>query len=81
MLQVDINLDVHRLAKPHDLKMENINEVTNNILNALKDMEKDKVRVARAYNKKIKSKSFLVTDIVWKTILLIGSKSNRFVKW
>jgi hypothetical protein len=44
-------------------------------------MKKDKVRVARAYNKKIKSKSFLVTDIVWKTILLIGSKSNKFVKW
>jgi hypothetical protein len=38
VLQVDINLDVHRLAKPHDLMMENINEVTNNILKALKDI-------------------------------------------
>jgi hypothetical protein len=37
--------------------------------------------VARAYNKKVKAKSFQVGDLVWKTILPIGSKRNKFDKW
>jgi hypothetical protein len=41
----------------HDLMMDNIDEVTDKRLNALKKIEKDKFRVARAYNKKIKLKS------------------------
>jgi hypothetical protein len=44
-------------------------------------MEKDKAQVAKAYNKKVKSKSFQVGELVWKTILLIGSKNNKFGKW
>jgi hypothetical protein len=44
-------------------------------------LKKDKIRVARAYNKKVKAKSFQVGDLIWKTILPIGSKSNKFGKW
>ena len=40
-----------------------------------------KLRVARAYNKKVKGKSFQVADLVWKTILSLGMKSNKFGKW
>jgi len=47
----------------------------------LKEIEKDKLRVARAYNKKVKGKSFQVGDLVWKTILPLGMKSNKFGKW
>ena len=61
--------------------MDNIDEVTDQRLKALKEIEKDKARVARAYNKKVKNKSFQIGDFVWKTILPIGSKSNRFGKW
>ena len=50
-------------------------------LKALKEIEKDKLRVARAYNKKVKLKSFQVGDLVWKTILPLGMKSNKFGKW
>jgi hypothetical protein len=50
-------------------------------LEALEAIEKDKRRVARAYNKKVKAKSFQVGDLIWKTILPIGSKSNKFGKW
>jgi hypothetical protein len=39
------------------------------------------LRVARAYNKRVKGKSFQVGDLVWKTILPIGSKNNKFEKW
>ena len=50
-------------------------------MKALKEIEKDKLRVARAYNKKVKFKSFQVGDLVWKTILSFGMKNNKFGKW
>jgi hypothetical protein len=58
-------LDAYRLAKQndssvvtyHDIMMDDIIEVTDKRLHALKEIEKDKARVARAYNKKVKNKS------------------------
>ena len=50
-------------------------------MKALKEIEKDKFRVARAYNKKVKDKYFQVGDLVWKTLLPLGIKSNKFGKW
>jgi hypothetical protein len=66
VLPIEVNLDAYRLSKQnnpsavvyHDLMMDNINEVTDVRLKALKEIEKDKARVAKAYNKKVKSKSF-----------------------
>ena len=89
VLPVEVNLGAYRLAKQNDLNavdyydlmMDNIDEVTDKRLEALKEIEKDKIRVARAYNKKVKGKSFQVDDLVWKTILPIGTKSNKFGKW
>jgi len=89
ILPVEVNLNAYRLAKQNDLSaidyynsmMDNIDEVTDKRLKALKEIEKDKLRVARAYNKKLKSKSFQVGDLVWKTILPLGMKSNKFGKW
>jgi hypothetical protein len=89
VLSVEVNLDAYRLAKQndlsaimyHDVMIDNIDEVTDVRLKALKEIEKYKARVARAYNKKVKSKSFQVGELVWKTILLNGSKSNQFGKW
>jgi hypothetical protein len=37
--------------------------------------------VARAYNKKVKAKSFQVEDLVWKTILPLRNKDRKFGKW
>ena len=89
VLPVEVNLNAYRLAKQndlsaidyHELMMDNIDEVTNKRLKALKEIEKDKLRVARAYNKKVRIKSFQVGDLVWKTILPLGMKSNKFGKW
>jgi hypothetical protein len=66
VLPVEVNLDAYRLAKQndisaivyHDLMIDNIDEVTDVRLKALKEIEKDKARVARTYNKKVKIKSF-----------------------
>jgi hypothetical protein len=84
-----VNLAAYRLAKQnelspvdyHDLMMDNIDEVIDKRLQALKDIEKDKMRVARAYNKKVKLKFFQVGDLVWKTILPVGTKDHNFGKW
>ena len=89
VLHVQVNLDAYRLAKQNDPSavdyynsmIDNIDELTDKLMKALKEIEKDKLRVARAYNKKIKGKSFQVGDLVWKTILPIGMKSNKFGKW
>ena len=61
--------------------MDNVDEVTDKRLKALKEMVKDKARVARAYNKKVKSKSFRVGELLYKTILPLGTKSKKFGKW
>jgi hypothetical protein len=66
ILPVEVNLVAYRLtnresvADYHDLMMDNIDEVTDRRLQALKDT----FRVAKAYNKKVKLKSFQVGDLV-----------------
>ena len=63
------------------LMMDNIDEVTDKRLAALKAIEKDKLIVARSYNKKVKLKNFHIGDLVRKVILPIGSKDRKFGKW
>ena len=65
----------------YNLMMDNIDEVADKRLAALKSIEIDKLRVARAYNKKVKLKNFQVGDLVWKVILPIGSRDSKFGKW
>ena len=72
ILPVEVNLDAYRLAKQndisandyYDLMMDNIDEVSDKWMQALKEIEKDKLRIARAYNKKVKAKSFQVSELV-----------------
>jgi hypothetical protein len=47
----------------------------------LGEIKRDKLRVARTYNKRAKEKSFQVRDHVWKMILPIGYRSNKFRNW
>jgi hypothetical protein len=63
MLPIEVNLDAYRLAKQndlsvviyHDLMMDNVNEVVDKILLALKEMEKDKAHVTKAITRKSKA--------------------------
>jgi hypothetical protein len=64
----------------HNLMLNRLDEVLDERVKALGEIERDKLRVARAYNKRVKEKSFQVKDLVWKMILTIGSKSNKFGK-
>src|SRR5438105_2914640 len=89
VLPVEVNLAALRFAKQNSLSaeeyqssmMDNIDEVADKCMMALKDIEKEKLRVARAYNKKFKLKNFQVGDLVWKVILSIGSRDQKFSKW
>jgi hypothetical protein len=61
--------------------LDRLDEKLDERIKTLGEIERDKLRVARAYNKKIKEKSFQVRDLIWKTILPIRSKSNKSGKW
>jgi hypothetical protein len=54
--------------------MDNIDEVADKRVTALGEIQKDKIIVAKAYNKKVKAKSFQVGDMVWKTVLPLRAK-------
>jgi hypothetical protein len=66
VLPVEINLNAVRFAKQNDLTvgdyynsiMDNIDEVTDKRVTTLGEIEKDKIMVAKVYNKKVKAKSF-----------------------
>jgi hypothetical protein len=61
--------------------LDRLDEVSDERVKALGEIERDKLRVAKAYNKRVKEKSFQVRDLVWNMILPIGSRSNKFRKW
>jgi hypothetical protein len=58
--------------------LDRLDEVSDERVKALGKIERDKLRVAIAYNKRVKEKLFQAGDLVWKTILPIGS--NKFEK-
>jgi hypothetical protein len=49
--------------------MDTIDVVPEGRLKALQEIEKEKMRVAKAYNKRVKMKMFQIGESVWKTIL------------
>jgi hypothetical protein len=60
--------------------LNRLDEVSDEGMKALGEIERDKLRVAKAYNKRVKEKLFQVGDLIWKMILPIGSRSNKFRK-
>jgi hypothetical protein len=61
--------------------LNRLDKVSDERVKALGEIERDKLRVAKSYNKRVKEKSFQVGDLIWKTILPVGSRSNKFGKW
>jgi hypothetical protein len=89
VLPIEVNLQNLRItgqdylsAKEYtELMMDKIDEAPESRLNALEEIEKEKINIAKTYNKCVMEKSFQVGDLVWKTILLLGTQSGKFVKW
>jgi hypothetical protein len=48
----------------HNLMLDRLDRVLDERVKALGEIERDKLRVARAYNKRVKEKSFQVRDLV-----------------
>ena len=63
------------------LMKDELEDLTGQRLHALINVEANKVRVDRWYDKKVKVKTFDQGDLVWKLILLIGTKNPKFGKW
>jgi hypothetical protein len=61
--------------------LDSLDEVSDERVKALDEIERDKLRVTTAYNKRVEEKLFQVGDLIWKMILPIRSRSNKFGKW
>jgi hypothetical protein len=61
--------------------MDRLDEVSEGRCRAMTEMEKEKLRTAKAYNKRVKEKAFQVGDLVWKTILPLRTRDKKFGKW
>jgi hypothetical protein len=58
----------------NDLMMDELEDLHMIRLRALENIEKNKMPVAKYYNKKVKVKQFAEGDLVWKVLLLIETK-------
>ena len=61
--------------------MDDIEDLSCHRLHALENIEANKLRIAKYYNKKVKSKQFSEGDLVWKVKLPIGSRDSKLGKW
>jgi hypothetical protein len=72
VLPVEVNMDALRIAQQnqlsavhyHNLMLDSLDEVSDERVKALGNIERDKLRVAKAYNRRVKEKSFHVGDLV-----------------
>jgi 6-pyruvoyl-tetrahydropterin synthase len=65
----------------HEWMMDKIDDVPESRFKALEEIEKEKIEIAKAYNKCVMENLFQVGDLVWKTILPSGTQSGKFGKW
>jgi len=63
------------------LMKDELDDLAGHRLKALINIEENKKRVAKWYDKRVKAKEFAVGDLVWKLILSIGTKSSKYGKW
>jgi hypothetical protein len=61
--------------------MGKIYDVHESQFKVLEEIEKEKIKIAKAYNKRVMEKSFQVGDLVWKTVLPLRTQSGKFGKW
>jgi hypothetical protein len=59
--------------KYHRLVMDKIDDVPKSRFKTLEEIEREKVKIAKTYNKRVVEKWFQVGDLVWKMILPLGT--------
>jgi hypothetical protein len=65
----------------HNLMTDELKDLAQVQLLALEKNKRDKERVSWHYNKKVVPKSFDEGELVWRLILPIGTRDNKFGKW
>jgi len=63
------------------LMKDELEDLASHRLRALVNTKENKKRLAKWYDKRVKSKEFADGDLVWKLILPIWTKSSKFGKW
>jgi hypothetical protein len=89
VLPWEIQSDSRRVVLQKDLSskdysglmMSELEDLHTICFRALENIEKNKLRVAKYYNKKVKVRQFAEGDLVWKALLLIGTRYSAFGKW
>jgi hypothetical protein len=84
VLPWEIKIGSRRIFSQDDydvLMKDELEDLAGHWLKALVSIEENKKRVARWYDKKVKTKEFVDGELVWKLILPIGTKSSKFGKW
>ena len=74
-LQNDLSAEVYK-----NVMIDDLEDLSCHRLRALENIEANKLRVAKYYNKKVKSKQSSEGDLIWKVKLPIGSKDSKFGK-
>ncbi|KAM1610002.1 hypothetical protein FF1_022098 [Malus domestica] len=89
LLSMEINVSFLRIHNQIDIHgdkfiqamcqgIEDLDVARNEALNKIQEGKKV---VARAYNKRVKLKSFEEGELVWKTVLPLGAQVRGFGKW
>ncbi|KAK2411280.1 protein NYNRIN [Trifolium repens] len=89
ILPVEIHLQSARVQRQMEIPLDHYYQMMSDELvdldeerlNALEVLTKQKEKVAKAYNKNVKSKSFNTGELVWKVILLMDKKDRVLGKW
>ncbi|XP_058741292.1 uncharacterized protein LOC131613661 [Vicia villosa] len=89
VLLVEIRVQSVRIQRQHEIPFEDYWSVmTDELVDldeermlALNSLRRQKDRVARAYNKKVKNKVFAINDLVWKVILPMDINDRVLGKW
>ncbi|KAM0969972.1 hypothetical protein EV2_018593 [Malus domestica] len=89
VLPMEINVSSVRIQNQFGLHIEEyieamcqgIEDLDVARIEALNQIQEGKRAVARAYNKRVKEKSYKERDLVWKTVLPLGAQLRGFGKW
>ncbi|KAK2409203.1 protein NYNRIN [Trifolium repens] len=89
VLPVEIHLQSVRIQRQMeiprdhywDMMLDELVDLDEERVKALEMLTRQKERVAKAYNKKVKSKTFNVGNLVWKVILPMDKKDRVLGKW
>ena len=89
MLPLELVLNLFKVAKQHKLQPEEYSQAmfqeldlaNEDKLMALKNIQANKAKVSKLYNKKVRIKCFVEGDLVWKVILSIETRTSKFGRW